>query len=486
MAFLGFEIKRTKSKKDTLKTQTTPKKSKVVVPAGRVSQPDASKDFDFAHVGQRFKVVKPTVPFEWIPVIRNLYKTNENVGSVLNDLIQLTNTGHEIKFDQSVKADKAEKMRSHLREATKKWGYGTAGIDGLINKWIAQIWISGALSIEFVPNSLLTALESPVLVNPENIRFSLQKKGYEPYQKTNKLYSKEGEYIKLNQNTYVYCALLGDEDAPYGIPPFLTALDAIANQKDMKENIKHIMNQVGLLGYLEAKVAKPNQNDGENDTKYAGRLTQLLNDTKTAMLAGFKKGIVVGYEEDHDFEFHSTTKNLNGVSDIFNMNETQIANGLKSSPAFIGQDKGGGEGQLGIVFTKMLSQLRNVHKILSHVLQFGYDLELRLMGFDPKGLKVEFSTSTITDDMKYQQAREIKQRVSHNLWVDGIIGPNQYANEMGYQKPDRKVEAPEPGADSSGAGQKKKEKREKDKDKSDRKVREKGNPNPKRKDDKTQ
>lgn len=453
------------------------------IPPGRVSVPQHADRFSLENLRKQTSIIKPSYNFDAIPIIRALYKTNEDVGSVLNDLVQLTNTGHNIKFDQTVNPKLADDMRHHLELRGKEWGYGLAGINGLINRFITQIWVGGALSIESYPDRRLTGVKNIALINPETIRFEAAKDGsYNSLQKLSYFNGLKDEYKKLNPATYIYLALMGDEDTPYGIPPFLTALSAIGTQKDMKDNINHILNQLGLLGYLEVNVEKPHQQGQENDKKYGSRLTNLLRQTKQNVLNGFKEGVVVGFKEDHEFDFHSTTKNLNGVTDIFNMNETQIANGLKTHPSFLNVASPGGEGTMSIVFTKMLSQLKNVQVILAHALAHIYELELTLAGYDFKGLEVEFRPSTITDDLKLWQAREIKQRVLRNLWIDRIISSEIYAEEMEYQKPHKVVEPPEPGTDN---GQKKKEDREKDKDTSDRRVRDKNKKQPKRKDSDT-
>lgn len=127
----------------------------------------------------------------------------------------------------------------------------------------------------------------------------------------------------------------------------------------------------------------------------------------------------------------------------------------------------------------MLSQLSNVQEMLSANLKFGYALELRLAGFDFKGLRVEFNPSTITDELKYQQGQEYKIRNVYNKYMFGIISIQQAADELQYDKPDQE----EPRGPLDGSGQEKEE-REKDKDDSDRKVRDKNKPQPKRKDQK--
>lgn len=489
MKILGFDItrgKKTPPPKQRRKEKPIKKKTDTAIPPGRVSQPGQVYDDKLlGNIKKNLNIVKPDFLFESIPLIRKLYKVNEDLGLALFDSIQLTNTGHEIKFNQSVKPELADEMRAHLKEVSKRWHTGSAGIDGLVNKWIAQIYVGGALSIEWVPDQRLTGIESNILINPETIRYGRDRKGkYKPYQKIYNVIGYQKQYIPLNENTFQYFALLADEDTPYGVPPFLSALQSISTQKAMKDNIHHIMNQMGLLGYLETTVTKPDQNAGESDPAYMARITNLLTQTKQNVINGFKEGVVVGFTEDHQFEFHSTTKNLGGVSDIFNMNENQLANGLKTSPSFLGVSGGSSESFLSIVFTKTLSQLKNVQQILSSALQRGYELELQLAGYDYKSLSVEFRASTITDDMKIQQGKEIKQRVLRNLWIDRIISPETYAEEMGYTKPHQKIDPPMPGV-TEGGDQKKKEDREADKNKSDRKGRDKKKDQPKRKDKST-
>jgi len=468
---------------------TIAKTKKVTTPAGRVSSPEYTQDLP-SILSSGFH--KPDFLLEFIPRIRKLARTNEDMGSVYNDLIQLTNTGHTVAFDPSISPDQVDKMRKHLKEKSKTWGSGVHGINGLVNKWVGQVWISGALSTEWIPSSELDGILNVALVNPENILFKYNKKTtkYEPYQKVkNKLLSGLNgieNAVKLNENTYFYAGILNDTDSPYGIPPFLTALEALSDQKLMKKNINHILKQVGLLGYLEVKTDKPDQLADESEPAYIARLKHFLLETKKSVQDGFMEGVVVGFQDDHDFEFHSTTKNINGVSELFNLNEVQVANGLKTSPSFIGQKSGGTETNMGIVFTKMLSQLNSVQEILAENLRKGYLLELQLAGFETKGqIRVEFKPSTITDDLKWWQAMEIKQRTAQKMRIDNIISQEEYANIMGYDKPNA-AEPIVPYKDQLGKAKEQspeqKTKREAGKDKSDRTGRDKKKTQPRRND----
>lgn len=65
---------------------------------------------------------------------------------------------------------------------------------------------------------------------------------------------KQQDYIKLNPETYFYVGMFNDTDEPYGVPPFMPALDSLKGQNDMKINFKHIMELCGMVGFVEAKM----------------------------------------------------------------------------------------------------------------------------------------------------------------------------------------------------------------------------------------
>jgi len=247
----------------------------------------------------------------------------------------------------------------------------------------------------------------------------------------------------------------------------------------MDKNLRFIMKQIGLLGFTQLLMSKPSQDTGETDDQYKARITLLLTEAKDNILDGIKDGVVVGFDEDHEFDFNSTTKNLSGVSDLYNLNEVQVANGLKMAAEFLGVGSSGSETGINIVFTKMLSQLQNVQQIVAANLRHGYALELRLAGYNFKHLRVEFKPSTITDELKLQQAQEYKIRNTYNLYQMGLIGQQQSANIMDFDTPDQK----EPRGPISGAGTSSDERQDQN-NKSDKKIRDKAKPQPKKGDSK--
>lgn len=466
-------------KKDPPKNQ-----EKVVVPPGRISVPNDPHNILSVLQGMN-ELVSPSFRTELIPLIRDLYKVNPDVGIALQDMFKLANTGHIITFPNNTD-EEAKKMGAHLEKVSKQWSNYTAGVNGLTNKLIVQLLVGGAISIEAVPNNDLSGVATILFINPEDIIFQRENNGvYHPYQKNHTWNNNKEPYIRLNLATYKYSALFNDTDEPYGVPPFMTALDSLKGQADMKTNMKHIMELMGMFGFLEAKMQKDSRRPSESETAYENRLSSNLSKLKHNLANGLKDGIVVGYIDDHEFNLNSTTQNLSNVDKVWNMNQQSVANGLGVNGNIIGVQTTTSEGGASILLSKMISQLKNIQMVVSNTWEFIYSLELLLAGFNNKGIKVEFATSTITDEVKYQQAQEYKIRNLVALYNQGIISQDKFAFLMGYNQPDKKEPRVDPNAMNDVNDSAKKRQREADKDKSDRKTRDKNNPNPKRKDGET-
>lgn len=452
---------------------------------GRVSEPDTQGSGLVLSLRDFTNLVESSFRRDVIPLIRDLYKINPDVSIALQDMFKLANTGHTISFPKNT-PEEATKMREHLMVASKSWTKYTAGIDGLVNKFTVQCLTSGAISIEAVPNNNLNGISTVLFINPEQIYFRRLNDGvYHPYQKNpNQVLSKKPEFIKLNNETYKYLGMYNDTDEPYGVPPFMAALDSLKGQHDMRINFKHIMELVGMVGFLEAKMEKPTINPSESRGAYARRLEHTLRKLKMNLREGLKDNIVVGFKDDHEFKLNSTTKEIGNIEKPWAMNQQSVANGLGVNGSLIGVQNNLTEGGTGILLSKMISQLRNIQMLLKYALEFLYTLELRLAGYNNKGVVVTFGTSTISDELKVQQGIEYKIRNLVSLYNQGIISQEEFAWSMGYEKPDQKEprQMEEPEGVSSSQDSAKKQKREADKDTSDRKTRDKNKTVPKRAD----
>ena len=412
-----------------------------VLPPGRVSQPSTLEQY-FPNT-EGIEIIKPEWYTDLIPGIRTLAYSNPNMSQSLNNIVELGNTGHDIKFDPSVPAEQIVAMKQHLDAVRKSWTASKASADGLVDRMMRQIMIGGALSVEWVPRDDLKGIKQVALVNPETVRWAYDRRKniYKPYQTNIGIIipNNTDNLIELNSHTFTYYALNGDTDIPYGIPPYIAALDGLKTQRVMMDNIKFIMEQVGIAGFLEMMIDKPDKLGTESEEKYQERLILFLQQAKERAKQGFRDGISVGYKDDVEYKFNSTSKSFQGVTEFFNLNEQLFSSGLNMDGSMLGRSFGSSETQISIVFTKLLSQLKTIQQLVATCLEYGYSLELMLAGFKFKTLKVEFKPSTALDELKHEQAQEIRIRNANQLYIDGIISQEQYAHRVGYEMPNKKA-----------------------------------------------
>lgn len=438
MNIFGYNISVKRGRTPPIQQEREVRKPSITgVEPGRVSVPDDGNGSTNLLLTDFVKTVNPSFRVEIIKLIRDLYKVNPDVGKALQDMFQLTNTGHRVEFPNNTD-EEADRMRDHLSESTKRWSNCMAGIDGYVNKMAVQLLVSGALSIEGVPNSKLDGLSTIVFVKPDNIVFKRENDGvYQPYQKNLNQTDPDKAFIKLNTRTYKYVGYMNDTDEPYGIPPFMSALDSLKTQSDMKVNLKHIMENAGMLGFMEALMEKPDIQPNENVPKYQARLDRELKKMKVRLKEGMKDGLVVGYKDDHEFKLNSTTKDMANLDVPWTMNQQSVANGLGINSSIIGVTTANTEGGAGVSLSTLLAQLKNIQRTIGYVLEFLYNLELTLAGFNPKGITITWYPATVSDDVKIQQANQYKVQNLNALYRDGIISLQQYAQAMGYDTPDQ-------------------------------------------------
>lgn len=484
MKFFNLFGRKSPPKEDTQQNEDPKRKPDTPISPGRVSVDE--DDSLFLTLKGQAKMVEPSFRVEVIKLLRDLYKVNPDMAIALQDMFKLANTGHNVTFPNNTD-DEAEKMRDHLRDVTKQWSRYTAGIDGLVNKMMVQLMVGGAISVEAVPNDTLDGLATILFLKPENIIFKRESNGvYSPYQRNVNALVKQGQYIKLNPETYFYAGMYNDTDEPYGIPPFMAALDSLKGQHDMRINFKHIMEICGMVGFLEAKMAKSDQRPNESIKAYEARLNRELIQLKRNLKEGMKDGIVTGYIDDHEFKLNSTTKELGNIEIPWNMNQQSVANGLGVNGSIIGVNGVSGDGASGTMLSKMISQLKNLQMITGYILNKIYSLELRLAGFNNKGIRITWGTSTISDEVKVQQGLQYKIQNLDLLYKAGIISQDQYAWEMGYDAPDqdepRLSLEDQNGVNNDPQEATKKKQRQSDKNQSARRSRDKGSTSGRRND----
>jgi hypothetical protein len=439
--FLNIEI--TRSKREVVKDP-------VVTPGNRSSVPEGKEDNPFSTLREDLEIIMPEWDLEIIPKIRAYTKSNPNFSQAIKNVINLGNTGHKIKFDPNVNPEQVDKMRKHLLAKGKQWGkqMGAAGVNGITNRMIYQIMVSGSLAMEKVIANDYSTISQIPLIRPEKIRWILSKRDglYKPYEFVkNPLALSEpvkrgllmGQYKKLNYDTLIYYGLYSDSELPYGIPPYSAALAPASIQAKMLDNISFIVEQVGLLGFLQVLLDKESKRADENISQYTARMEGQLDEAARRISKGLRNGINVGFKGDSEFEFHSATKSVSGVGELFKENELQFLSGLLQDGSLLGRDYGASEAQITVVFMKMVSEFKNIQSLVGFAWEDIYTTELLLAGFKFDYLNVQFKTSTLQDEVKWQQGQQYKIANIQEKYLSGWISQDTAADEMDYETPDQ-------------------------------------------------
>jgi hypothetical protein len=372
-----------------------------------------------------FFAVDPKVPFDQVELIEKMVLSVPDLSQALSRTISLGNTGHHIEIE-GLSEKQLASAKDDLESFTSRGFLPGGGTDALVNALFRQVIITGAVSVEAVPNQNLTGLDQVVLVPVKSVRFKKQEGRYIPFQN-----SIDGE-ILLNIFQYTYIPIAQGEDNPYGIPPFIAAIDAVDTQTDGMANIKNIYKKFGLLGFFFAKKKIP-PNIGMSQNEYEGFLRKRLEAFAETFRKNFSTGAMVGYD-DVSLEAHSVLKETKEVTSVFNMVEQQLASGLDIDPALLGRTYSTTETYAGVVYHAFLSSLSNTRRLVKRVLERVYYLELVLRGYPVKRVRVVFNTDRELKPQEAAEAEKTRTETVLSKYFAGIIDADTAAKELGYEK----------------------------------------------------
>lgn len=428
-----------------IKPQQDPKAG---LPMRRVSIPSDNVNlFDIAKGSGPVPFINPKkFPVEIYELLGYLTMFNPDLRQACKHVVELGNTGHLLTVKSETDAAIDAIVNRIETQAPTMYPFA-AGVDGLVNALFSQIIRFGATSTEWVPNRKLDGVEQVFLVPVKQIRWIMRqdKMGYIPVQKPDGMVvTNPQNYVQLNPRTYHYMNLETDEDSPYAIPPFVAAIGPVAIQKMMTDNIRKITKKLGIMGMLTYSVEPPVQRPGESEDVYTTRCLEFLNTMAAQVQGTFSEGIALGFKGAFDFDVQSITGDARGVTDIFNLNENQLFSAIGSDPAMHGRTSATTETYASVMYSKMISQLRNTQLITAHALEFGFSLDLLLSGIPADGLSIAFRPSEALNNLQESQSEMIDIANASALYKEGVIDQHEKARRLGYQKPALAEPLPDP------------------------------------------
>ncbi|MCP4215075.1 MAG: hypothetical protein GY765_10475 [bacterium] len=389
-------------------------------PGGQSSEEVKSMSGDLAGMSKYYDIINPYVPVSVLEYLTLLAVVNPNISQAVKNFQNIGNSGHRLVLDK-----KNTKAVNRLNEKAKIWYDKSAGIDGWVNHLFNQLCISGPISTEFVLQSDLRGVKSPVTVPAFSVRFKREDGEYKPYQLIG------GDLIKLNEITYNYLAPTVMANSPYAIPPFTSVLVPIAIQQKMVKNIDFLMAKAGLLGFLNVRVKPLAEEPGDTPIKTKKRNQQYMEQVNESLKNNFSQGLMVT-PDDWDVAFKSLAANAGGIKEIFQLNEEQMFSGLGIDPAMMGRSYSTTETYAGVVYEMHLKSVENMRRLIKRVIERMYYLDLALAGIPVSSVSIRFNDNKKLHPNIDALAKKYDTDIAHKKAEKGVISPTEAAQEMGH------------------------------------------------------
>ena len=381
-----------------------------------------------------FGSVSPIIDFEMLRCLKHLWLFNPDLSQYVSNIVNLGNTGHQILVDAATSA-RAEQALARINESASRLYVNGAGVDGLINAYLAQVAWSGALSSEDVVNFAKGRVEQVVLVPVEQIRFHYLDGQYVPHQQPGTLQSVGRSpfgLIPLNPETYRYYAIQTVENSPYAKPPATAAVSAITGpQADMIDNIKWIAQKLGILGLVSVAVTPPPRKPNEGEQEFQTRAKNYLASCRKSLEGNFNKGLMITYR-DQKADHANVASDARVAYDVFRINEEQVMSGLAMQPAFFGRTDSTTETYADVVYNILLSQVGNIQRLAKRRQEGTYRLDLRLGGVEVDSITLKFNEPRSRNANSDALAKEAEVRTVIAKVKAGFISPDDGAQELGY------------------------------------------------------
>lgn len=401
---------------------------------------------------QSYGTLSYNLPFELYDYVELVATYNADFSQAVDNVKNLANPGFNILVNAK-DAGKSKAFRGRLasKELEIKSTFG--GFHGIVNSLVRQGAIYGAMCGEWVLSADLKDVIDFVLVNPKNIRFfwDEEKQVWQPYQKVSidqiELARKRGQKIvnmdciELNSNTFLYYTVYTSNNNPYGIPPFIAALEPISIQRELTDNFKSIAKKMGMLGILEVVIERFPMEPEETVAEYTSRCQSFLTNYKGVIQDMTKEGGLVHFD-DTTVTNLSISEKAEGAEKLFALNEEQVFSGLHSLPSVQGRSYSSTETYAGVSYEILLRSMGDFTKGAKYIIEQGLWLMDRVWGIGVEEIKLDFSENKALNQLQKAQAEAISISNNEELWRQGVIDQNEFAQRHNSPAPAKPLEDP--------------------------------------------
>lgn len=374
--------------------------------------------------------IYPEFSLEWINVLRNLSVFDSNVSRAVTNTTSLANTSYILELPDNLSKRDRKKIMETIRTFETE-----ANIDSFIRNAIRTATYSGGIAVDTVLslNPFPSAVKRAAILDITKIRFDYDASKDEFLAKQVNTSLGQSEII-LRKETFFYEAIHSFEENPYPIPALLAAIEDIKTQKKMMDNFIIIIEKIGMMGFLEVLVKQPSKKQGETDEAYFNRCTDYLQRLKPQVQEGYAKGMVMGFEDSHTFNYQASNLNFGGAEKAFEIVSKFLNNGLQTDGVFMNQNNNTSETFARVLLQVLIGNIESIQKAVASVLSKIILLHLKLQGFQKLDyVKVIFEKPLIGDSLKEAQTESVNIANARAKEDAGYISNDIAAQELGYE-----------------------------------------------------
>lgn len=397
------------------------------LPSGGRSSLEMSAEERIYYLGRRFNGLPP-YHTAVLAVLEDLSVYSPVVSQAVKLLASTVNCGHELMLEGP--ARQVRRARELLGELAPRLYRRSAGVDGLINQYVRQLAVTGALSSEDVLEPDLSGLREIVLVPARSIRWELEGGQWRPYQSTG------SRRVPLNPITYAYYALETLEGhPPYGMPPFAAVIEPEALQREILEHLKFYAQKLGLYGITTISVPPPPRQPGESEAEYQQRCQATIDAAAEAYGRIYRDGLLVipGGEQGHKVEHKDIAKSAGSVGEIVQGVEQLMMSALGIDPAMFGRSFSTTETYAGVVYRLLLRAAAQYQRLIKRRMERTYRLALLLAGLTEVRVNLVWNPQPSLNPQDDARAEQVRTETVLTKARAGIIDADQAAQELGYK-----------------------------------------------------
>ena len=332
--------------------------------------------------------VDPIVPNRYLALLSAFAVLHPELSQAVKLVLANMNRGHDVVVDAADGKDgDIAAAEAYLAQYAERICPEGGGLDDAINHLGWQLVVNGAVSAEDVLSADRRKVQRLALVPVQDIEFVFAGEAWAACQIT-------GRGRKwLDPRTYQYLAWLRAESNPYGLPPFVAAINPILRGRDMDEQLDAVLRKFGVLGLLMLKVKRDvgHYRDDMDAAELMREDAARLQEVADAAEGNFRKGIVTTWDDIEAVYEAQPAQSAQGVGELLRQNEERLFSGIGLDPSLFGRQWARTETYLGVVRSLLEAESKAFGRIVSARLGRSLNLEMALRAV-PVSVRLELES----------------------------------------------------------------------------------------------